>query len=370
MNRQIPYVNLKAQWIDERASLLPLIENVLASGIYVGGEDVEEFETAAAQLCGVQHVVALNSGTDALSCAMYAMGIGLGDEVITTPNSFIASAASIVQVGATPVFVDVSADQNINVELIESAVTTKTRAIMPVHLTGRIANMSEILEIGKNHNLQIVEDAAQAIGSRYKGQPSGSFGDAGCFSTHPLKNLNACGDGGFVATNDKEIAEKISLRRNHGLIDRNRVDDFGLVSRMDTLQAVVLRYRLNRLPNVIQKRRRNAELYTDVLDKQYVYIASEKNYEFNTYHTFVIQVDNRDNLREYLSSHGIGTAIHYPVTIHQQSALKKLGYKLGDFPIAESQANRILTLPVNQYMTEEEVVYVADQVNSFFHARK
>ena len=370
MNRQIPYVNLKAQWIDERASLLPLIENVLASGIYVGGEDVEEFETEAAQLCGVQHVVALNSGTDALSCALYAMGIGLGDEVITTPNSFIASAASIVQVGATPVFVDVSADQNINVELIESVVTTKTRAIMPVHLTGRIANMSEILEIGKNHNLQIVEDAAQAIGSRYKGQPSGSFGDAGCFSTHPLKNLNACGDGGFVATNDKEIAEKISLRRNHGLIDRNRVDDFGLVSRMDTLQAVVLRYRLNRLPNVIQKRRRNAELYTDVLDKQYVYIASEKDYEFNTYHTFVIQVDNRDNLREYLSSHGIGTAIHYPVTIHQQPALKKMGYKLGDFPIAESQANRILTLPVNQYMTEEEVVYVADQVNSFFHTRK
>ena len=173
-----------------------------------------------------------------------------------------------------------------------------------------------------------------------------------------------------MATNDKEIAEKISLRRNHGLIDRNRVDDFGLVSRMDTLQAVVLRYRLNRLPNVIQKRRRNAELYTDVLDKQYVYIASEKNYEFNTYHTFVIQVDNRDNLREYLSSHGIGTAIHYPVTIHQQSALKKMGYKLGDFPIAESQADRILTLPVNQYMTEEEVVYVADKVNSLFRARK
>ena len=370
MNRQISYVNLRAQWIDERASLLPLIEKVLASGNYVGGKDVEEFETEVAKLCGAQYAVALNSGTDALSCAMYAMGIGSGDEVITTPNSFVASAASIVQVGAKPVFVDVSADQNINVDLIESAVTTKTRAIMPVHLTGRIANMSEILEIGKNHNLQIVEDAAQAIGSRYKGQPSGSFGNTGCFSTHPLKNLNACGDGGFVTTNDTYIAEKISLRRNHGLIDRNRVDDFGLVSRMDTLQAVVLRYRLNRLPKVIQKRRRNAELYTDVLDNQYIYIAPEKDYEFNTYHTFVIQVDNRDKLREYLSSHGIGTAIHYPVPIHQQPALKRIGYKLGDFPIAETQANRILTLPVNQYMTEEEVVYVADQVNSFFHARK
>ena len=370
MNRQIPYVNLKAQWIDERASLLPLIENVLASGIYVGGEDVEEFETAVAKLCGVQHAVALNSGTDALVCAMHAIGIGPGDEVITTPNSFIASAASIVQVGARPVFVDVGKDQNINVDLIESAITNKTRAIMPVHLTGRIANMSKILEIGKTYNLKIVEDAAQAIGSKYKGQLSGSFGNTGCFSTHPLKNLNACGDGGFVTTNDKSIAEKISLRRNHGLVDRNLVEDFGLVSRMDTLQAVVLCHRLNQLPKVIKKRRRNAELYSEALDNRYVYIAAEKDYEFNTYHTFVIQVDNRDNLREYLNSQGIGTAIHYPVTIHQQPALKRLGYKLGDFPIAESQANRILTLPVNQYMTEEEVVYVADQVNSFFHARK
>ena len=366
MNRQIPYVNLKAQWIDERASLLPLIENVLASGIYVGGEDVEEFETAAAQLCGVQYVVALNSGTDALSCAMYAMGIGLGDEVITTPNSFIASAASIVQVGAKPVFVDVSADQNINVELIESAVTTKTRAIMPVHLTGRIANMSEILEIAKNHNLQIVEDAAQAIGSRYKGQPSGSFGDAGCFSTHPLKNLNACGDGGFVATNDKEIAEKISLRRNHGLIDRNRVDDFGLVSRMDTLQAVVLRYRLNRLPNVIQKRRRNAELYTDVLDKQYVYIASEKNYEFNTYHTFVIQTEKRDQLHAFLLENGIETAIHYPTPIPLQPAAKDLGYKLQDFPVTEKQADMILTLPIHQGLTREEIALIIEWINKFY----
>ena len=291
---KVPYVNLAAQWVKEREDLLPILDQALASGAYVGGESVERFEAAVAAYCGTKHAVALNSGTDALVCALHALGIRPGDEVITPPNSFIASTAAIVHLGAVPVFVDVLADQNMDPSLIEAAITPKTRGIMPVHLTGRVANMDAVNDIARTKKLFVIEDAAQSFGSKWRNKLSGALGDAGCFSAHPLKNLNACGDSGFVTTDDEQVAEKILLMRNHGLIDRNNVEVFGMVSRMDALQAAILNFRLAHLHETIEARRRNANLYQQLLDPELVYFPPEKYEEFNTYHTFVIQVDRRD----------------------------------------------------------------------------
>ncbi|MBE7411832.1 MAG: DegT/DnrJ/EryC1/StrS family aminotransferase [Leptospiraceae bacterium] len=366
MNKKIPYVNIQEQWASDKEELLPIIDSLLGSGQYIGGKEISDFETSVAALCDVRYAVALNSGTDALVLGLSALGVKPGDEVITPPNSFIASTAAIVHLNAVPVFADVLEDQNIDPKEIEKLITKKTKAIMPVHLTGRMARMNEIMDIAKKFSISVIEDAAQSIGSKYENKMSGSIGNVGCFSTHPLKNLNACGDGGFLTTNDELIYKKVSFARNHGLIDRNTVESFGFVSRMDALQAAILNYRLKKLPDLIEKRRNNAEKYRRQLNPKHIYIPEDKPNEFNTYHTFVIQVEKRDELQEYLLANGIETAIHYPIPIHLQPASKKLGYKLGDFPKTESQAKRILTLPINQYIKPEELERVADTVNQFY----
>jgi dTDP-4-amino-4,6-dideoxygalactose transaminase len=363
--RRVPYVNLAGQVAEEKAELMPLLERALAAGDHVGGEAVALLEQEIATLCGVRHAIALNSGTDALIFALMALGIGPGDEVITPPNSFIASTAAIVHAGATPVFVDVGPDQNIDPDRIERAITARTRAIMPVHLTGRICDMGAITAIAGRHGLKIVEDAAQSIGSTYHGRHSGALGDVGCFSLHPLKNLNAAGDGGLLVTDDDAVATRVARLRNHGMSDRNTVVEFGYVSRLDTLQAVILRHRLARLPGVIDRRRSNAALYRQLLDRRHVFFPDERPETVDTYHTFVIQVEGRDALKARLAEAGIGTAIHYPVPIHLQPAAARLGYRAGDFPVTEAQAERILTLPVNQFVSEDDIAYVAAEVNDF-----
>ena len=363
--KKIPYVNLKNQWKEERDELLPIIDRVLSSGRYVGGEEVEIFEDNIAKFCGVNFAVALNSGTDALMFALLLAGIRKGDEVITPPNSFIASTSTIVHVGATPVFVDVLPDQNLDPSKIEDAITKNTKAIMPVHLTGRVCDMDPIMDIANRHNLIVIEDAAQAIGSKYKGKVSGSIGDIGCFSTHPLKNLNACGDGGFLTTNDEDIYNQLKIFRNHGMTDRNIVNNFGNVSRMDNLQAAILNYRFSKLEYVTNKRRSNAKAYHEGIDQKKIFIPKEQSYEYNTYHTFVLQTDLRDELQAYLLSNGIGSAIHYPVPIHLQPASKKLGYKEGDFPITEKQSKQILTLPINQSLSDNDLERVISKINAF-----
>ena len=367
--RQVPYVNLAAQYAAEREDLLAIIDRTLATGQWIGGDVVAELERDIAAYCGVKHALALNSGTDALIFGLTALGIGAGDEVITPPNSFIASTAAIVHVGALPVFVDVVPDQSIDPSRIEAVVTARTKAIMPVHLTGRIADMDAIAAIAHRHGLFIIEDAAQSIGSRYAGQPSGSIGNVGCFSTHPLKNLNACGDGGILTTNDDNVAERVRLMRNHGLVDRDTVAGFGFVSRMDSLQAAILKYRLGKLDAVIDKRRTNANLYRALLDPRHVFAPPCRPVEFNSFHTMVIQVDRRDELKAHLADHGIATAIHYPVPIHLQPAAARLGYRTGDFPETERQAKRILTLPVNEFLKTAEIRTIADTVNGFFGAK-
>ena len=362
---KIPYVNLRAQWDKESPSLMPIVEKVLKSGSYVGGEEVTKFESKIAQFCKVKYAIATNSGTDALIIALRLLGVNSGDEVITPPNSFIASTSSIVHVGARPVFVDVLPNQNINPKLIRDKITKKTKAIMPVHLTGRMADMNPIMSIAKEYDIPIIEDSAQAIGAQYHGKFAGSIGNVGCFSTHPLKNLNACGDGGFITTNDEIVYERAKKLRNHGLIDRNTVNEFGFVSRMDVLQAAILNYRLSELPETIEKRRKNARFYMKHLDQNLVFFPKEESWEYNTYHTFIVQVSQRDKLVHSLEENGIQTAIHYPIPIHLQPAARPLGYSLGDFPETEKQSKSILTLPIHQFLSELDLQKITSVINNF-----
>jgi len=379
--RRIGYVNLPAQFEEERAEILRAVEGVFRRGDFIGGEAVGKLEAelsaylGAPQVgtshvgtpqVGTPHVVTLNSGTDALILAMKALDIGAGDEVITPPNSFVASTAAIIAVGATPVFADVLPDQNIDPAAVEAAVTPRTRAIMPVHLTGRMADMTLLMAIARKHSLAVIEDSAQAVGSTFDGRMCGTIGTFGCFSAHPLKNLNAAGDAGFVVTADAGLAARIRRLRNHGLINRSDVEEWGTVSRLDTLQAEVLRIRLRHLPSVIERRRRNAAHYRDALAGLPIFIPSCRNIEFNTFHTFVVQTDRRDDLQKFLAGKGIETAIHYPVPIHLQAAAAHLGHRRGDFPVTERQARRILTFPVNQFLAVADIDYICDGVREFF----
>jgi len=366
--REVPFVNLRAQMDEERASLLPVVTAALERGDYIGGTDIERLETALAARCDVEHVVALNSGTDALMFGLLALSIGRGDEVITPSNSFVASTAAIVHVGATPVFADVCDDQNIDPAEIAAKITSRTKAIMPVHLTGRICDMDAIELVARRHGIKIVEDAAQSIGSLYHGRNAGIFGDVGCFSMHPLKNLNAAGDAGFLTTSDAAVAARVRKLRNHGMIDRDTIGEFGFVSRLDTLQAAILRVRLDRLDSVIERRRHNAALYRRLLDPTHVYIPSERPDTVDTFHTFVVQVDRRDALKAWLADRKIGTAIHYPRPIHLQPAAERLGGRVGDLPVTERQASRILSLPIHQFLSEADIAYVARSTNAFFES--
>lgn len=365
MEFKINYVDLAQQWESEKDELLPIIEKTMASGQFVLSEAVEIFEQEVAKYAGAKFAISMNSGTDALVCSLASLGVRPGDEVITPPNSFIASTSAIAHLGAKPVFADVQSDQMIDPQAIRRCITEKTKAIMPVHLTGRMAKMVEIKAIGEEFNIPIIEDSAQSIGSTYEGVQSGTFGDAGCFSTHPLKNLNASGDGGFVLTNSKEVSDQIKSMRNHGMVDRNTVEKFGFVSRMDALQASILSFRLKKLDKIIRCRQKNASAYQQLLDTSKIYFPKDTPEYFNTYHTFVIQIDDRDKAQNFLAEHGIQTAIHYPIPIHLQPASKFLGHKVGDFPITEVQAKRILTLPVNQFLSEEQIQFVAETVNKF-----
>ena len=362
----IPYVNLSFQWLSEKKKLLPIIDKVFSSGDWVGGKEIEKFEKNISKVCNTKYAVALNSGTDALTFGLHMLGVKRGDEVITVPNSFIGSTAAIVHLGAKPVFVDVLPDQNINPNLIEEAITKKTKAIMPVHLTGRVAEMDSIISISKKYKIPIIEDAAQAVGSLYKKKLAGSFGEIGCFSAHPLKNLNALGDSGYMTTDNKKIYNQIKDLRNHGMTNRNKIINFGYVSRMDHFQAAVLNYRLTKLKKIILKRRNNVSLYRELLNKNAVFIPEEKNYQFNTYHTFVIQVEKRNQLQRFLQKKGILTSIHYPIPIHLQPAASKLGYKKGSFKQSEKQAKKIITLPINQFLSNKNIEKISNCINKFF----
>ena len=273
---KIPYVNLAAQWKREKKDLLNIIGTTLKNDNWVGGKNIEKFEKQISKLCNTKYAASLNSGTDALTFALHLLGVSRGDEVITTPNSFIASVSVIVHLGARPIFVDVLSDQTMDPKLLENAITKKTKVIMPVHLSGRISEMNEINRIAKKYNIPVIEDAAQSIGSKYYNKAAGSFGAVGCFSAHPLKNLNAIGDAGYLTTNNKKIFEKVVELRNHGMVNRNKIKSFGYVSRMDNIQAAILNYRIKNLKSVVEKRRENFNIYKKYLDQNNVFFLMKK----------------------------------------------------------------------------------------------
>lgn len=361
---EIPYVNLPSQYLEHREEILNAIDKVMTSGQYILGPDVEQFEKSFATLCGTKHAISVADGTESLMLSMKIFDIGPGDEVITAPNSWISSASSITHVGATPVFVDVRKDQNIDPDLIEKKITKNTKAIMPVHLTGKMADMNPIMELAKKYNLKVIEDAAQSVGAKYHGKGSGSIGDVGSFSLHPLKNLSGAGDGGIVTTNSDSFAAELKLIRNHGIVNREAIKKWGYNSRLDTIQAAILNVRIKHLPAVSEKRRQLAEVYRQKLQHLVHCPVDEKNC-YDVYHLFVIQTPRRDELKKHLTAKGIGTAIHYPVPIHLYEAANYLNYKPGSFPECESQSGQILSLPIHQGLTVAEVNYIADEILQF-----
>ncbi len=364
---KVKYVDLPKQ-ANVEAILSDIKELLIKTGQFTLGPSVTEFESRFAKLCETKYAIGVNSGTDALFLTMKALNIGSGDEVITAPNSFIATAGAIAIAGAKPVFVDVNEEYNINPDLIEKAITPRTKALIPVHLTGNPADMPRIMEIANRYKLYVMEDACQAVDASINGQAVGSFGIAGAFSFHPLKNLNVWGDGGMVTTDSKELSDKLVLLGNHGLKNRDEVEFFAYNSRLDTLQAIVANQLLNVLDAITDTRIRNAKKYDDALSDMadYVTIPPRKSNVKQVYHTYVIQAKERDRLGAYLAKKGIETKVHYPIPIHLQQASKYLGYKEGDFPVCEAQAKSIITLPVHQHLTDDQVEYVIDNIKKFY----
>jgi len=363
---KIPYVNLMRQSLEEKTQLLECFEQVIDSGQFIGSTAIESFEKAIAKKFGFRHVIGVSSGTAALLLSIKALGIGPGDEVITAPNSYITSTSSIVLAGARPVFTDIQDDLNIDPKKVAKAINKNTKAILPVHLSGRVADMRSLMKIANDNGLYIIEDAAQAIGSKYRGQFAGSFGNTACFSAHPLKNLNAIGDAGFISTDNEDTAKHIRILRNAGLKDRNTAVKWADVSRMDSLQAAILSMRLKYLDSLIERRRQNAEQYLNQITTKAVQLPLENEWEFNTYHTFTIRTERREALMDELERHGIGSAIHYPKPIHLNPVAKSLGYGLGSFPAAEHHANQILSLPIHQYLSKAEIQLVSNTINKFY----
>lgn len=365
---KVPFIDLQQRYQDEKEELLACVDRILSKGHLVMTEEVGAFEQRVAEFTGAKHCVSCGNGTDALMLALWALGIGKGDEVITTPISFVASTGSIAHVGATPVYADVREDQNIDPAEIEKKITPRTKAIMPVHWSGRIADMDAIMAIARKHNLKVIEDAAQTMGAFYKGRHGGTFGDVGTFSAHPLKNLNAIGDGGFLVTGDEEVANKIRLYRNHGLKDRDTCLFYGVNSRLDSLNAEILMYRLTRLKSVIERRQRNVDLYRKHIRAKEVFMPADKDYETNAYVMMITQSERRDELQKFLLGRGVQSLVYYGTPLHLHPAAQRFGFKRGDFPKAEHQADRVLALPHHQQLSEEQVVYAAEAVNAFYGA--
>lgn len=369
MSLRIPYVDLALQNRALKGELLDAVAGVIDSGQFILGEETERFEKEFAALCETEYAVSVNSGTDALILALKCLGIGPGDEVITAPNSYLASASCIALAGATPKFADVRDDLNLDPAAVARAITSRTRAIIPVHLTGKPAPMKELLVLAKTHGLEIIEDAAQAVGAKLDGKSVGAFSRISCFSLHPLKNLSACGDGGVLVTNDSQLAERTRLLRNHGQPNRNDCLEFSLVTRLDTVQAAMLRVKLRHLDAVTASRRANAEHYRQrFAGCARLQCPTDGPGEFCVYHTFVVQADKRDELVRHLAEQGIGTAIHYPMPIHLMTVGRRMGHREGDFPVCERLAGRILSLPVYPELTRDQLDEVADAVLDFYRA--
>lgn len=364
---RVPFVNLPLQHAPLKASLVRALEQVLDHGQFILGTETGAFEERFADYCGVSHAVGVDNGTSALTLVLQALGIGAGDEVITAPNSFLASASCIAMTGARPVFADVCQNYTIDPDKLEQAITDRTRAIIPVHLTGRPADMDPIMALARRRGLHVVEDCAQAVGAAYRGKKVGSFGIAGCFSMHPLKILNAVGDGGAITTSDPKLHQRLIMARNHGMQNRDECAFWSSNCRLDTLQAAMLLVKMDSLESWISERRAIALRYRKELGGV-VRVPEELPHDFAVYQTFVIQSERRDALQQFLAANSIESKVHYPLPLHLQPAARDLGHEWGDFPVTEAQTRTILSLPIYPELTREQQDKVIATVKAFYQA--
>jgi dTDP-4-amino-4,6-dideoxygalactose transaminase len=370
-NMNIQFVDLRKQYAPFKEEILSGIEKVLDGMQLFLGENVQLLEKEFAQFCGVEHGIGVSDGTSAIHIILRALGIGLGDEVITVSHTFIATGEAIVLAGATPVFVDIDPSTYLmDVSQIESKITPRTKAILPVHLYGQIVDMDPLLEIASKHGLYVIEDACQAHGAEYKGRKAGTLGDAAAFSFYYSKNLGAYGEGGFISTNNLELATKMRMLRDHGSGVRYHHDLIGFNARLDEIQAVVLRAKLPCLAEWNEKRRKHAHLYNQLLKETPVTTPAEIPDNSPVYHLYVIGTLKRDELQAWLKSQGVFTGIHYPIPIHLQKAMEFLGYDRGDLPMTEKAVSQILSLPMHADLRDDEIKYVADSVRTFFERER
>jgi len=343
------------------------IENLIINSDYTLGKSVDEFEKNICSLTGSRFAVGVGSGTDALFLSLIAAGIKKGDEVITTPYTFYATIGAIVTAGAKPVFVDICADYNINTDLIEKAITDRTKVILPVHWSGLSCKMERIMSIAENNELIVIEDACHGINANYKGKPLGTFGLTGCFSMHPLKNLNVWGDGGYIVTDSEKMHEKFVLMRNHGLTNRDECSIFAYNSRLDSIQAIVANHLLKKIDHITDSRIKNAAEYDLQLSKiPQITIPKRSKYVKQVYHIYVVRAERRDELIKYLNQNGVDAKVHYPIPMHLQPAAKQYGYKMGNFPVCETVCNQVISLPVHEFITNEQIDYVASKIRDFY----
>jgi dTDP-4-amino-4,6-dideoxygalactose transaminase len=362
---KIPYINLGLQHQNDKAEILSKVSELLDSGMFILGEEVKKFEESFAKLCQTKYAVGVANGTDALMLAMRSLGISKGDEVITAPNSYLASASSIELIGATAVFADVRDDFNLDPVEVEKKITAKTKAIIAVHLTGRPADMDALNVIAKKHNIYVIEDSAQAVGAKLNNKPTGGLGFIGCFSLHPLKNLAAIGDAGIITTNDLETYNWLLKARTHGMKSRDECEFWSLNSRLDAVQAAILNIKIKNLEAWTKRRRLIAERYIKSFG-HLVHVPIENENEYSVYHTFIIQTEKRDELMGYLSENGVDAKIHYPIAIHQQEAAGLNSSSKDAYPITEKQIESILTLPVYPELTDSQVNYICEIIIAFF----
>lgn len=364
--KKIPLLDLKAQYQSIEEEIHEAIDRVFESGQFILGPEVVKLEEEIAQYIGTEYAIAVANGSDALTLILKAWGIGAGDEIITSPYTFFASAECASHVGATPVFLDIdSVTYCLDVEKIEQAITPRTKAIIPVHIFGHACEMDKIMEIADKHNLLVLEDACQAIGGKYKGKKLGSIGHASAFSFFPTKNLGCYGDGGIITTNNKELAEKLKILRVHGSSPKYYHSMFGSNSRLDALQAAMLQVKLPKLDAWNNKRRYNASLYNKLINNANVIKPEEAKYVESVYHLYMIQVEDRDSFRTYMETKGITTGVYYPVPLHLQEVYKDLGYKEGDLPICEKIGPKAVAIPMYPELTEEQIKYIAETINDW-----
>lgn len=362
---KVPFVNLGLQYKNYKTKIIKAFDRISSEGNYILGKDLLKFEKDFAKFCGTRYAIGLGNGSDAISFSLLSLNIGKGDEVIIPANSFVATAWTVANTGAKIVYADVNNDLNIDPISVKKLITKKTKAIIPVHLTGKICDIEELINIAKHNRIHLIEDSAQSVGAEYKNKKSGSFGITGCFSLHPLKNLHVHGDGGILTTNDKKIYEYINKIRNHGLKNRDECEFWGYNSRLDNIQAAIARIKLKSINKINNRFRKIARMYNNEL-KAYIEVPIDDENRKSIFHRYIIKYSKRDKLKNFLQKKGIETKINYPIPLHKQEASRTINFKKKSLKNTEQLSEKILSLPIYYEMTDKQVEYVIWQIKNYF----